>query len=84
VAVDKHEGNLQVLHGLVPEARIVVGRPRRRPGEWEALFDPDTIVVVLHAQITGKYPDLSCATTSTRPSGCSMRSARAAPPSSST
>jgi nucleoside-diphosphate-sugar epimerase len=57
VAVDKHAGNLQVLHGLVPEARIVVG-DLHEPGEWEALFDPQTIVVVLHAQITGKHPEL--------------------------
>ena len=57
VAVDKHAGNLQVLHGLVPEARVVVA-DLAEPGEWEALFDPASIVVVLHAQITGKYPEL--------------------------
>jgi nucleoside-diphosphate-sugar epimerase len=57
VAVDKHAGNLQVLHGLVPEARIVVG-DLAEPGEWESLFDPQSIVVVLHAQITGKHREL--------------------------
>lgn len=57
VAVDKHAGNLEVLRGLVPEARIVVG-DLAEPGEWEGLFDPESIVVVLHAQITGKYPEL--------------------------
>lgn len=57
VAVDKHAGNLEVLRGLVPEARIVVG-DLAEPGDWESLFDPDSIVVVLHAQITGKYPEL--------------------------
>ena len=56
VAVDKHAGNLQVLRRLVPEARIVVA-DLAEPGPWEELFDPETIVVVLHAHITGKYPD---------------------------
>lgn len=56
VAVDKHAGNLEVLRGLVPEARIVVG-DLAEPGEWEGLFDPETIVVVLHAQITGKHAE---------------------------
>jgi nucleoside-diphosphate-sugar epimerase len=55
VAVDKHAGNLQVLRRLVPEARIRVA-DLAEPGEWEALFDPQTVVVVLHAQITAKYP----------------------------
>ncbi|HWH41240.1 MAG TPA: NAD(P)-dependent oxidoreductase [Usitatibacter sp.] len=55
VAVDKHAGNLQVLRRLVPEARIRVA-DLAEPGEWEALFDPQTVVVMLHAQITGKYP----------------------------
>jgi len=57
VAIDKHAGNLQVLHGLVPEARIVVA-DLAQAGDWESLFDPESIVVVLHAQITGKYPEL--------------------------
>jgi nucleoside-diphosphate-sugar epimerase len=57
VAIDKLAGNLEVLRGLVPEARIVVG-DLAEPGEWETLFDPDSIVVVLHAQITGKHPEL--------------------------
>jgi nucleoside-diphosphate-sugar epimerase len=57
VAIDKHAGNLEVLRGLVPEARIVVG-DLAEPGEWENLFDPESVVVVLHAQITGKYPEL--------------------------
>jgi nucleoside-diphosphate-sugar epimerase len=56
VAIDKHAGNLQVLKGLVPAARTVVA-DLAEPGEWEALFDPECIVVVLHAQITGKFPE---------------------------
>lgn len=57
VAIDKHESNLKVLHDLVPEARIVKG-DLAAPGEWEALFDRDSVVVVLHAQITGKHSEL--------------------------
>jgi nucleoside-diphosphate-sugar epimerase len=55
VAIDKHAGNLEVLKGLVPAVRTVVA-DLAEPGEWEALFDPATTVVVLHAQITGKFP----------------------------
>jgi nucleoside-diphosphate-sugar epimerase len=57
VAIDKHESNLEILHGLVPEARIVKA-DMAAPGEWEELFDRDTVVVVLHAQITGKHSEL--------------------------
>jgi nucleoside-diphosphate-sugar epimerase len=55
--VDKHAGNLQVLKGLVPGAETVVA-DLAAPGTWQELFDPDSIVVQLHAQITGKYPEL--------------------------
>lgn len=54
VAIDKHAGNLDVLRSLVPEVRTVVG-DLAQPGPWEEAFDPETIVVVLHAQITGKH-----------------------------
>jgi nucleoside-diphosphate-sugar epimerase len=57
VAVDKHAGNLEVLRGLVSEAQIVVG-DLAEPGAWEQLFDPESVVVVLHAQITSKHPEL--------------------------
>ncbi len=56
VAIDKHAANLEVLRGLVPEARVVVA-DLAEPGEWETLFDPDSVVVVLHAQITGKHAE---------------------------
>ena len=56
VAIDKHAANLEVLHGLVPEARVVVA-DLAEPGEWPALFTRESIVVVLHAQITGKHPE---------------------------
>ena len=57
VAIDKHAANLEVLRGLVPEARIVAADVAE-PGEWERLFDPQSIVVVLHAQITGKRSEV--------------------------
>ncbi len=56
VAIDKHAANLEVLRGLVPEARVVVA-DLAEPGAWETLFDPDSVVVVLHAQITGKHAE---------------------------
>jgi nucleoside-diphosphate-sugar epimerase len=55
VAIDKHEGNLGVLRGLAPGVKTVVA-DLAEPGPWEELFDPDTVVVVLHAHITGKHP----------------------------
>jgi len=57
VAIDKHAANLEVLRALAPEARFVTA-DLAEPGEWEALFTPDSIVVVLHAQITGKHAEL--------------------------
>jgi nucleoside-diphosphate-sugar epimerase len=57
VAVDKHERNLRLLEKLAPGAERVVA-DLAEPGAWQELVDPQTIVVVLHAQITGKYPDL--------------------------
>ena len=56
VAIDKHAGNLEVLRTLVPDARTVVA-DLAEPGDWERLFGADAVVVVLHAQITGKRPD---------------------------
>lgn len=56
VAIDKHAPNLGVLKGLVPSVTTVVA-DLALPGEWERLFDPASIVVVLHAQITGKHPE---------------------------
>jgi nucleoside-diphosphate-sugar epimerase len=56
VAIDKHAGNLGVLRTLVPEAKTVVA-DLAEPGDWERLFGPDAVVVVLHAQITGKHPE---------------------------
>lgn len=57
VAIDKHAQNLEVLHGLAPQAQVVAA-DLAEPGDWEHLFDPSAIVVVLHAQITGKHAEL--------------------------
>ena len=56
IAIDKHAANLDVLRRIVPEVRTVVA-DLAEPGDWERFFDPKTIVVCLHAQITGKYPE---------------------------
>jgi nucleoside-diphosphate-sugar epimerase len=55
VAIDKHARNLEVLRTLAPDAKTVVA-DLAEPGDWERLFAPDAVVVVLHAQITGKHP----------------------------
>jgi nucleoside-diphosphate-sugar epimerase len=56
VAIDKHAQNLEVLRALVPQARIVLA-DLAQPGAWQELFDPQTTVVLLHAQITGKHSE---------------------------
>ncbi len=57
VAIDKHAGNLDVLRRLSPVAKTVVA-DLAQPGAWEDIFDPRAVVVVLHAQITGKQPEV--------------------------
>lgn len=57
VAIDKHAENLGVLRSISPTTRTLAG-DLAQPGEWESAFDPNTTVFVLHAQITGKTPDL--------------------------
>ena len=56
VAIDKHVRNLEILRALVPSVKAVVA-DMAQPGEWEELFEPATLVFVLHAHITGKYPE---------------------------
>jgi len=56
VAIDKHAGNLEVLRGLAPGVETVVA-DLTEPGSWESRFDPEPVVVVLHAQITGKFSE---------------------------
>jgi nucleoside-diphosphate-sugar epimerase len=55
VAIDKHARNLEVLRTLAPDAKTVAA-DLAEPGDWERLFAADAVVVVLHAQITGKHP----------------------------
>jgi nucleoside-diphosphate-sugar epimerase len=56
VAIDKHARNLDGLRKLVPEATTVVG-DLAQPGDWENVFGPQAICVMLHAHITGKRAD---------------------------
>jgi nucleoside-diphosphate-sugar epimerase len=57
VAIDKHRANLELLGKLAPGAQLVAA-DLAQPGDWETLFDPSSIVVILHAQITGKKAEL--------------------------
>ena len=57
VAIDKHAHNLEVLRRLHPDVEIV-NADLAEPGEWTRVFEDATCIVQLHAQITGKYPDL--------------------------
>jgi len=56
VAIDKHAGNLEVLRGLAPGVQTVVA-DLAEPGSWDSHFGPESVVVVLHAQITGKFSE---------------------------
>ena len=55
VAIDKHARNLEILRSLVPAVKTVVA-DLAEPGPWQELFDAQALVFVLHAHITGKYP----------------------------
>ncbi|HEX6834330.1 MAG TPA: NAD-dependent epimerase/dehydratase family protein [Rudaea sp.] len=57
VAIDKHEHNLAILRGLHPDVEAVLADVAER-GAWEQTFAGAACVVQLHAQITGKYPEL--------------------------
>lgn len=57
VAIDKHEYNLGILRQLHPGVRCVPADLAEQ-GTWENEFAGAACVVQLHAQITGKYPDL--------------------------
>ena len=57
VAIDKHAENLGVLRSISPTTKTIAA-DLVEPGEWESVFDADTTVFVLHAQITGKTSDL--------------------------
>lgn len=57
VAIDKHAHNLGILARLHPEVTTVLA-DLAEPGEWEGHFAGAEVVLQLHAQITGKYPEL--------------------------
>lgn len=57
VAIDKHVDNLDILRGLHPGVRCVAA-DLAEPGDWHREFEGAYCVVQLHAQITGKHPDL--------------------------
>ncbi|OEZ01749.1 MULTISPECIES: NAD-dependent epimerase/dehydratase family protein [Stenotrophomonas] len=57
VAIDKHEHNLEILRKLHPDVKIVLA-DLAEPGSWREVFEGAKLVVQLHAQITGKTPDL--------------------------
>jgi nucleoside-diphosphate-sugar epimerase len=57
VAIDKHEYNLGILRRLHPCVETILA-DLAEPGEWEKSLDGAACVVQLHAQITGKHPQL--------------------------
>lgn len=57
VAIDKHAYNLGILRKLHPEI-TVVERDLAEHGNWTETFAGAACIVQLHAQITGKFPDL--------------------------
>lgn len=57
VAIDKHAHNLELLHRLHPDVRVVHA-DLAEAGQWEQAFEGAACVVQLHAQITGKYSEL--------------------------
>ena len=57
VVIDKHPYNLDVLRGLHPDVEVHLA-DLAEPGEWTRSFAGAACVVQLHAQITGKFPEL--------------------------
>ncbi|MBS0591715.1 MAG: NAD-dependent epimerase/dehydratase family protein [Proteobacteria bacterium] len=57
VAIDKHEYNLGILRELHPRVRAIHADVAEC-GEWESSFEGAACVVQLHAQITGKQPEI--------------------------
>jgi nucleoside-diphosphate-sugar epimerase len=53
VAIDKHAHNLAILARLHPRVQAVEA-DLAEPGDWEQAFAGAEVVVLLHAQITGK------------------------------
>jgi len=57
VAIDKHAHNLAILRRLHPDVEAI-DADLAEPGSWSDAFADAACVVQLHAQITGKYPEL--------------------------
>ncbi|WP_130619622.1 NAD-dependent epimerase/dehydratase family protein [Dyella amyloliquefaciens] len=57
VAIDKHEYNLGILHDLHPSVQVIHA-DLAETGTWADAFAGAQCIVQLHAQITGKTPDL--------------------------
>lgn len=57
VAIDKHQYNLGVLKELHPEVDVMLA-DLAETGPWMEVFKDASCVVQLHAQITGKFPNL--------------------------
>lgn len=57
VAIDKHAYNLEVLRKLHPDVKAILA-DLAVPGDWSEAFAGAACVVQLHAQITGKFPEM--------------------------
>jgi nucleoside-diphosphate-sugar epimerase len=57
VAIDKHAYNLEILQRLHPGVETHLA-DLAESGDWTAAFAGAACVVQLHAQITGKFPEL--------------------------
>jgi len=57
IAIDKNPYNLNVLRTLHPGVETVLA-DLAEPGSWQECFQDGQLVILLHAQITGKTPDL--------------------------
>ena len=57
VAIDKHEYNLAILKRLHPGVETILA-DLAESGAWQDAFAGAACVVQLHAQITGKFPEL--------------------------
>jgi nucleoside-diphosphate-sugar epimerase len=57
VAIDKHEYNLGILRQLHPDVTVIQA-DLAEEGDWTKAFAGAACAVQLHAQITGKFPEL--------------------------
>lgn len=53
VAIDKHANNMAILSRLHPQVQTLIADLSQQ-GSWMETFDKAAVVVILHAQITGK------------------------------